>query len=371
MPTPNRLRDLATLIENIDAGTTTVTDVQTPSQRLIDDQTLTVQLVAQLQWESLGDLDGRISISIPEDTPITTGEEDDELEIPLEVMIDAPEQTATAEQSTDATESEVTDGGVDVRGSADPTETTSSVTDPVADHPHQQEGEGNDVTADSSVKQSGTSVGSSPPHRDPKRLRDVYDACETFPEMTEALGADVTPQTVRHHMIKHGIHQPDAQKKSATTETEDPTSDESTPTSPDQQSDAGEGQSHSAETVDESKAPESGASLADDAGTDASPDVSEASRGGDQQTQVTVTEDDLPSDIDLPSHLTLDAVTQAVAESQTLYEVQRELRMDRSKARQLLRDLDLLSFVSGRVAAAEDQQTPEDEITEHIRQVCT
>jgi hypothetical protein len=36
----------------------------------------------------------------------------------------------------------------------------------------------------------------------------VYDPEATFPEMTDALGVDVTPQTVRKYMIEHGIHEP-------------------------------------------------------------------------------------------------------------------------------------------------------------------
>lgn len=46
-------------------------------------------------------------------------------------------------------------------------------------------------------------------HRDPEALRTVYKKYDTFSEMTKALGADVTPETVRRNMVKHGIHDPD------------------------------------------------------------------------------------------------------------------------------------------------------------------
>lgn len=44
-------------------------------------------------------------------------------------------------------------------------------------------------------------------YRDPERLRAVYGEFESFSEMRDALGVDVTPQTVRRHMIRHGIHE--------------------------------------------------------------------------------------------------------------------------------------------------------------------
>lgn len=49
-----------------------------------------------------------------------------------------------------------------------------------------------------------------PAHHDPVRLREAYETCETFKEMTDALGVDVTPQTVRNQMIQRGIHEPDS-----------------------------------------------------------------------------------------------------------------------------------------------------------------
>lgn len=45
------------------------------------------------------------------------------------------------------------------------------------------------------------------PYKDPERLREVYDEHDTFPEMRDALGVEVTPQTIRRHMIEHGIHE--------------------------------------------------------------------------------------------------------------------------------------------------------------------
>lgn len=47
-----------------------------------------------------------------------------------------------------------------------------------------------------------------PPFEDPELLAAVYEDNDTFAEMVEALGMDVTPETVRRYMIDHGIHQP-------------------------------------------------------------------------------------------------------------------------------------------------------------------
>lgn len=48
-----------------------------------------------------------------------------------------------------------------------------------------------------------------PEYQDPERLAAVYDKNATFEEMRQKLGVDVTAQTVRKYMIKHGIHEPE------------------------------------------------------------------------------------------------------------------------------------------------------------------
>lgn len=47
-----------------------------------------------------------------------------------------------------------------------------------------------------------------PDYQDPEQLAAVYDDGATFDEMRRELGVDVTAQTVRKYMIKHGIHEP-------------------------------------------------------------------------------------------------------------------------------------------------------------------
>lgn len=48
-----------------------------------------------------------------------------------------------------------------------------------------------------------------PKYQDPELLAAVYEEDATFEEMRRELGVDVTAQTVRKYMIKHGIHEPE------------------------------------------------------------------------------------------------------------------------------------------------------------------
>ncbi|WP_152422831.1 hypothetical protein [Halorubrum kocurii] len=48
-----------------------------------------------------------------------------------------------------------------------------------------------------------------PEYQDPEQLAAVYEATATFEEMRQELDVDVTAQTVRKYMIKHGIHEPE------------------------------------------------------------------------------------------------------------------------------------------------------------------
>lgn len=143
-----------------------------------------------------------------------------------------------------------------------------------------------------------------PAYRDPDALREVYAEYDSFTEMTDALGVDVAPQTVRRNMIKHGIHDPNA---------------------PDD---------------DREDDPETG-----EADPPAVPD----------------------SDVDLPGGTTLEDVKAAVASADTLYEVQQALDLERDRATALLRELGLLELVHGRVATKRRRDDLKDEIDERLR----
>jgi hypothetical protein len=73
-----------------------------------------------------------------------------------------------------------------------------------------------EATADSATPADDNS----PAYRDPDQLAAVYDPEATFSEMTDALGVDVTPQTVRRYMVEHGIHEPTSRASDTLAETE-------------------------------------------------------------------------------------------------------------------------------------------------------
>ncbi|TKX85770.1 hypothetical protein EXE43_11900 [Halorubrum sp. SS5] len=76
-------------------------------------------------------------------------------------------------------------------------------------------------TSSEAVADSDAPASDGPPaYRDPDQLAAVYDAEATFPEMTDALGVEVTPQTVRKYMIEHGIHEPASRTSDALAQTD-------------------------------------------------------------------------------------------------------------------------------------------------------
>jgi hypothetical protein len=177
------------------------------------------------------------------------------------------------------------------------------------------------------IKSDGSGVPQQPPtepHRDPDRLRDVYDEYETFAEMTDALDADVTPETVRMNMIKQEIHEPASQSSDTNENPADGDRDESSP-----------GESEPTE----------------DSGADTATD-----------------EMALPDGIDLPEGITLDQLKTAVQSSRSFLDVQRELGGDRDLTYQLLKDLNLLDLVHGRLSKQAERTISAEQIDERIHQ---
>ncbi|MDB2262050.1 hypothetical protein PM035_14560 [Halorubrum ezzemoulense] len=77
-------------------------------------------------------------------------------------------------------------------------------TAPVGDATSEPTTEPDDQTSSSTESQ-----GEIPKYQDPEQLAAVYDEDTTFEEMRQALDVEVTAQTVRKYMIKHGIHEPE------------------------------------------------------------------------------------------------------------------------------------------------------------------
>ncbi|RDZ63830.1 hypothetical protein C5B90_11960 [Haloferax sp. Atlit-12N] len=226
-----------------------------------------------------------------------------------------------------------------------------------------------------------TDTDSVPAHRDPVRLREAYEACETFKEMTDALGVDVTPQTVRNQMIQHGIHEPEsygAPTESASSSESTESGDE--PRQPDPSNSNGDSPSetelspesggddtaNAAErdtqvdaesdvSAESASASEPKSASQSDAETDSASDAEPVAVDTDETSEAT---EDAPSPATLPplpaSVSSLDCSTEdvcaAVSGAKTLYEVERRLGLDRADVREVLTALDLLDLVTGRMA---------------------
>jgi hypothetical protein len=166
-----------------------------------------------------------------------------------------------------------------------------------------------------------------PAYKDPDRLQTVYNDHDSFPAMKEALGVDVSAQTVRRHMIDHGIHEPEI---SGATDGNEPTEPE--------------GEDAADEDIEEP---------ADSPGDDP--------EAGDVETTIA-------DGIDLPEGITLDDIKETVLSAQTIHDVQARLNIDRERTRRLLTELDLLDLVSGRLTDEADRSTSMDEIDQRIRE---
>lgn len=164
-----------------------------------------------------------------------------------------------------------------------------------------------------------------PPFEDREFLAEVYESCETFAEMSEALGMDVTAETVRRYMIDHDIHEP---RSYDITEDDD--------------EDAG--------STDE----DAGATDGDAGATD-----------GDDDLQTSVV---LADGIGLPEDVTIDAIVETVRESKTIYEVKDDIGIEREDALEMLQELDLLEFVVGRLATEAEREVSREVVVERLRE---
>lgn len=186
-----------------------------------------------------------------------------------------------------------------------------------------------------------------PAYKDPDALLDVYERCDTFVEMTEALEVDVTPETVRTYMVKHDIHEPEKSSSEASGDSDD---EGTTPVRP-----------LGGDNTDQVDSQE----LADDndertshvSGTQRGEEVAEAATDGGNPPTF---EDELPPDIEA------DELIDAVRSAKTIYDVRRELDYDRERTVELLRKFDLLELVTGRLSKCSDRVATTDEITTRL-----
>lgn len=147
-----------------------------------------------------------------------------------------------------------------------------------------------------------------PPFRNPELLEEVYESHETFADMAEALEMDVTGETVRRYMIDYNIHQPNSYNQS-----EGPT----------------------------------------------------ASDDGSSDEEAIV----LSDGIGLPDSVSVEELIETVNRSNTIHEVKEDLEMERKEAHEMLKELNLVSVVMGRLANDAGREMHREDIVEHLREV--
>lgn len=147
-----------------------------------------------------------------------------------------------------------------------------------------------------------------PPFRNRALLAAVYDACDTFAEMAEELEMDVTAETVRRYMVDYDIHQPNSYDTGGSEEPAEPSVEEAT----------------------------------------ATPVV-------------------LADGIGLPEDVTAETLIDTVRRSNTIYEVKQDIGLERDDALDVLRELNLLDLVVGRLATEADRDISREEIVRRLR----
>ncbi|ERH05006.1 MAG: hypothetical protein J07HR59_00040, partial [Halorubrum sp. J07HR59] len=76
----------------------------------------------------------------------------------------------------------------------------------------------------------------------------------------------------------------------------------------------------------------------------------------------------LADGIGLPDSVTIDALIETVRTSNTIYEVKQEIDVGRDDALELLRELNLLDLVVGRLATEGERDLSRDQIVDRLRE---
>ncbi|MGM0605561.1 MAG: hypothetical protein ACQETB_07805 [Halobacteriota archaeon] len=84
----------------------------------------------------------------------------------------------------------------------------------------------------------------------------------------------------------------------------------------------------------------------------------------DARSQVVLTDG-----IGLPENVTVERLIETVKRSRTIYEVKQELNMEQAAARELLRELNLLDLVVGRLTRENEREIRREDVIERLREV--
>lgn len=206
-----------------------------------------------------------------------------------------------------------------------------------------------------------------PPYEDTAYLRRLYETCDTFTQMSDAIAMEVSSETVRRYMITADIHDPESYDLVEESETED-----------DSERVAGSDTETAAEGRDES------AGAAGHEGSDDPEDTSEgvdestdASGSADAPVQPEATDDPLDELPDeqlvtdgsgLPGDTQVTDVAEAVVESMTVYEVQQHLGLERRETQEMLKRLNLIDLTMRRLSRQPEREVTYDQVVTRICQ---
>ncbi len=281
MTVSDSFRSLADLIDRFERDGFDVTDVTAPGDGMLEEDELEATMTVRLSSFEAIESDGAVEVSpidadVSADGAVLT---DVTVSVRLDDAAEDPESEPGAGPSTDATSDP--EDPIEETGDPEPTDGSDDPTEP-------------------------------PAYKDPDRLRSVYEEHDSFPAMREALGVDVSAQTVRRHMIDQGIHEP-------------------------------------------------ASSVADDAADEPDENPADEVESGDVETTIA-------DGIDLPTGVTLDDIKETVRAAQTVHDVQARLDIDRDRTKRLLTELNLIDLVCGRLTDEKEQGVTPEEIDQRIRE---
>ncbi|MFT4889640.1 MAG: hypothetical protein ACI9YT_000550 [Halobacteriales archaeon] len=194
-----------------------------------------------------------------------------------------------------------------------------------------------------------------PAYADPAKLRRVYEQHDTFEGMTDALDVEVTPATVRRHMIKYGIYDPAANDE------------------PDGSAPGGDRSPESEDATRSDRQAAAGGTSPDNGSADAQARSASDDDSADTIRELLAERDrfpgGLPEDDALRAGVTVPALVEAIVSSRTVHEVSTHLDVDRDAARAALEEAELLDLVQGRLDAATSREERERRVAARIEEL--
>lgn len=221
------------------------------------------------------------------------------------------------------------------------------------DIPFSQGDETEDPVETATIGLSSESNGrrNGPAYKDPEVLERVYEQYDTFVEMTDALNVDVTPETVRTYMVKHGIHTPESSGDDSQISHDSDETDSN-----------GAGSAESGFEPNENGAKRNVTGTTDGADIDRDPKT----KNGNDARSAPDGGEPLIVGGDLPDDLETEDLIEAVSGSRTVLDVQRRLGCDRERTIDILRQFDLLDLVMGRLSQHAAQEVSSDDVRSRL-----